>query len=73
MTDVDVFPSDASWLSKPTTGVHQFGGDSAALPWRAERSPRIGQVAMLLVDFARRYGACRLPAAFPKDIYPAPD
>jgi hypothetical protein len=23
-----VFPSDTSWLSEPTTGVHQFGGRS---------------------------------------------
>jgi hypothetical protein len=23
MIDVDVFPSDTSWLSEPTTGVHQ--------------------------------------------------
>jgi hypothetical protein len=22
MIDVDVFPSDTSWLSEPTTGVH---------------------------------------------------
>jgi hypothetical protein len=28
MIDVDVFPSDTSWLSEPTTGVHQFGGGS---------------------------------------------
>src|SRR5450631_4367298 len=28
-TDVDVFPSDTSWLSEPTTGVHQFGGGSS--------------------------------------------
>jgi len=28
MTDVDVLPSDTSWLSEPTTGVHQFGGGS---------------------------------------------
>jgi len=31
MIDVDVFPSDTSWLSEPTTGVHQFGGGSASL------------------------------------------
>src|SRR5216684_8785773 len=30
MIDVDVFPSDTSWLSEPTTGVHQFGGGSSA-------------------------------------------
>jgi hypothetical protein len=29
MIDVDVFPSDTSWLSEPTTGVHQFGGGSS--------------------------------------------
>jgi hypothetical protein len=29
MTDVDVLPSDTSWLFEPTTGVHQFGGGSA--------------------------------------------
>jgi hypothetical protein len=28
MTDVDVLPSDTSWLFEPTTGVHQFGGGS---------------------------------------------
>jgi hypothetical protein len=28
MIDVDAFPSDTSWLSEPTTGVHQFGGGS---------------------------------------------
>jgi hypothetical protein len=28
MIDVDVFPSDTSWLSEATTGVHQFGGGS---------------------------------------------
>ena len=27
-TDVDVLPSDTSWLFEPTTGVHQFGGGS---------------------------------------------
>jgi hypothetical protein len=31
MTDVDVLPSDTSWLSEPTTGVHQFGGGSVVL------------------------------------------
>jgi hypothetical protein len=31
MTDVDVLPSDTSWLSEPTTGVHQFGGGSEVL------------------------------------------
>src|SRR5258705_7781182 len=30
MIDVDVFPSDTSWLSEPTTGVHQFGGGSVS-------------------------------------------
>src|SRR5712675_1010063 len=30
MIDVDVFPSDTSWLSEPTTGVHQFGGGSTS-------------------------------------------
>jgi hypothetical protein len=30
MTDVDVLPSDTSWLFEPTTGVHQFGGGSRA-------------------------------------------
>jgi hypothetical protein len=25
MTDVDVLPSDTSWLCEPTTGVHSFG------------------------------------------------
>src|ERR1700747_2237394 len=30
MTDVDVLPSDTSWLFEPTTGVHQFGGGSVA-------------------------------------------
>ncbi|MCU1340482.1 MAG: hypothetical protein JWO19_6063, partial [Bryobacterales bacterium] len=25
---VDVLPFDTSWLSEPTTGVHQFGGGS---------------------------------------------
>src|SRR6201998_3273191 len=29
MTDVDVLPFDTSWLSEPTTGVHQFGGGSS--------------------------------------------
>src|SRR5215469_3559445 len=29
-TDVDVLPSDASWLFEPTKGVHQFGGGSDA-------------------------------------------
>jgi hypothetical protein len=29
-TDVDVLPSDTSWLFEPTTGVHQFGGGSRA-------------------------------------------
>jgi hypothetical protein len=24
-TDVDVLPSDTSWLFEPTTGVHQLG------------------------------------------------
>jgi hypothetical protein len=28
MTDVDVLPSNTSWLFEPTTGVHQFGGGS---------------------------------------------
>src|SRR5471032_880747 len=28
MIVVGVFPSDTSWLSEPTTGVHQFGGGS---------------------------------------------
>src|SRR3954454_24126310 len=27
-SDVDVLPSDPSWLIEPTTGVHQFGGGS---------------------------------------------
>src|SRR5579863_8808310 len=30
-TDVDVLPSDTSWLFEPTTGVHQFGGGSVEL------------------------------------------
>src|ERR1700756_3047866 len=32
MTDVDVLPSDTSWLFEPTTGVHQFGGGSPGMP-----------------------------------------
>src|ERR1700730_7695017 len=35
MYDVDVLPSDASWLSEPTTGVHQFGGGSNRLALRS--------------------------------------
>src|ERR1700757_2558621 len=31
MTDVDVLPSDTSWLFEPTTGVHQFGGGSLSI------------------------------------------
>jgi Conjugal transfer protein TraD len=43
MTDVDVLPSDTSWLFEPTTGVHQFGGGSiraiilGALLWMADK------------------------------------
>jgi hypothetical protein len=35
MTDVDVLPFDTSWLSEPTTGVHQFGGGSELGIWVA--------------------------------------
>jgi hypothetical protein len=35
--DADVFPFDTSWLSEPTTGVHQFGGGSDFAPIIAPR------------------------------------
>jgi hypothetical protein len=41
-TDVDVLPSDTSWLFEPTTGVHQFGEGSStglvAWPRRDDRA-----------------------------------
>jgi hypothetical protein len=30
-----VLPSDTSWLLEPTTGVHQFGGDSFKIAMEA--------------------------------------
>ncbi len=51
MIDVDVFPSDTSWLSEPTTGVHQFGGGSivasnpVTIPFDHDREGALFRVA----------------------------
>jgi hypothetical protein len=45
-----VFPSDTSWLSEPTTGVHQFGGGSRELAKEA----RLDSVRDYHADLAQR-------------------
>jgi hypothetical protein len=55
MIDVDVFPSDTSWLSEPTTGVYQFGGGSEELSVNAMNLLRLtlGQLRATPVDASK--------------------
>src|ERR1700745_2736784 len=56
MPDVDVLPSDTSWLFEPTTGVHQFGGGSHLYyPSRRQSAPAFA----LLVEALRHRGSSR--------------
>src|ERR1700675_4189052 len=53
MTDVDVLPSDTSWLSEPTTGVHQFGGVSMG-PQNLKKSLKLfSETDAFLIEIVR--------------------
>jgi hypothetical protein len=59
MTDVDVLPSDTSWLSEPTTGVHQFGGGSIFSPTDLGVAPRDALLAeQFLQKLLRAKASC---------------
>src|SRR6185436_8617971 len=68
MIDVDVFPSDTSWLSEPTTGVHQFGGGSSTTFWVVgsfvgQEDDLLGPAPIGRTDFRRSFSMCGLALA----------
>src|SRR6201997_549728 len=60
MTDVDVLPSDTSWLFEPTTGVHQFGGGSGEDRYRERTRERTRYWLMPSIKEGRAKFAARI-------------
>src|SRR5580658_8426693 len=75
MIDVDVLPFDTSWLSEPTTGVHQFGGGSAP---RTDPYVRLSRIRLPPRVFDGEHAVCApapvtsLPGTEPGTCYADP-